>query len=184
MTRPQALVIGGSLGGLMIARLLLAQGWAVSIFERSRGDLSSRGAGLGSPPALFDVLRRLDLRFDKSIALKIHSRACLGSDGKTICEVPLREVSTAWDVIYRLLRNGVPDTTYRGGTELFRIEARDDRIDAIFADGSRASGDLLIGADGVHSVVRRQILAGAEPSYAGYVSWRGLIEQQHIPCEF
>jgi 2-polyprenyl-6-methoxyphenol hydroxylase-like FAD-dependent oxidoreductase len=184
MQKPHALVIGGSLGGLIVARLLLGQGWAVSIFERSRSDLASRGAGLGSQPALFEVLRRLKLQFDESIALEIRSRACLGPDGATICQVPVREVSTAWDVIYRLLRKDLPDSMYRGGTTLVRFETTNDQIEAIFADGSRSCGDLLIGADGVHSTVRRQLVADAAPAYAGYVSWRGLIAQNDIPTAF
>ena len=55
MNRRRALVIGGSLSGLFVANLLRAIGWRVEVFERARGELSGRGAGLGVQAELFTV---------------------------------------------------------------------------------------------------------------------------------
>ena len=61
MNRPRALVIGGSLSGLFTANLLRTIGWDVEVFERARGDLSGRGAGLGAQADLFAVMRRIGI---------------------------------------------------------------------------------------------------------------------------
>jgi 2-polyprenyl-6-methoxyphenol hydroxylase-like FAD-dependent oxidoreductase len=66
---------------------------------------------------------------------------------------------------------------------LERVEQSGDRVTAVFADGARAEGDLLIAADGVQSTVRAQLLPDIEPRYAGYVAWRGVIEESEMTEE-
>jgi 2-polyprenyl-6-methoxyphenol hydroxylase-like FAD-dependent oxidoreductase len=50
----------------------------------------------------------------------------------------------------------------------------------VLSDGSRASCDLLIAADGLHSTVRTQLLPELKPQYAGYVGWRGVVEAHQL----
>jgi 2-polyprenyl-6-methoxyphenol hydroxylase-like FAD-dependent oxidoreductase len=184
MARPRALVIGGSLGGLFAANLLRTIGWDAAVFERARGDLAGRGTGLGTRDELFAVMRRIGIRNDGSIGIEVRSRVCLGAGGDVICEIPVRQVSTAWDRIYHALRNALPSELYNSGMQLERFEPDARKITAVFTDGTRAEGDLLIGADGIYSTVRQQLMPDLKPSYAGYVAWRGVAEEDDVPEEF
>ena len=66
--------------------------------------------------------------------------------------------------------------------QLQRFEQDAQKVTAYFADGSRAVGDLLIGADGIRSTVRRLLMPEVEPRYAGYVHWRGVVEEGDAPA--
>ena len=81
------------------------------------------------------------------------------------------------DDLYDLLRRALPDDCYRTGHTLVGIEASRERVAAVFSDRTRASGDLLIAADGISSIVRGLMLPEAKPAYAGYVAWRGLLRE-------
>jgi 2-polyprenyl-6-methoxyphenol hydroxylase-like FAD-dependent oxidoreductase len=182
LVQPRALVIGGSVGGLFAANLLRTIGWEVTVFERARGDLAGRGAGLGIHEELFAVMRRIGIRIDDSIGVEVRSRIALDRSGNVLCEVPLRGVFSAWDRIYRALKTSFPAQCHRSGMQLERFEQDARSVAAVFADGSRAEGDLLIGADGVRSTVRRLLMPGLEPRYSGYVSWRGVVEEGDAPA--
>jgi 2-polyprenyl-6-methoxyphenol hydroxylase-like FAD-dependent oxidoreductase len=177
VARPRALVIGGSLGGLFAANLLRAIGWEVAVFERTKGDLAGRGAGLGTREELFEVMRRIGIDLDESIGVEVRSRIGLDRNGKTTCEVPVRAITTAWDRMYRALKTALPSDSYHSGMQLDRFEQDGHGVAAFFADGSHAEGELLIGADGIHSTVRRQLMPELKPRYAGYISWRGVAEE-------
>jgi 2-polyprenyl-6-methoxyphenol hydroxylase-like FAD-dependent oxidoreductase len=178
---PRALVIGGSVGGLVAANLLRTIGWDVEVFERAEGDLGDRGTGVGTRDELFAVLARAGVRLDASIGVDVRSRLCLDCGGSIVHEVPLAAVTSSWARIYRPLKRALPPHGYRAGALLTRIEQDARGVMAIFADGARASGELLIAADGLHSTVRRQFLPQAQPRYAGYVAWRGVADERTVP---
>jgi 2-polyprenyl-6-methoxyphenol hydroxylase-like FAD-dependent oxidoreductase len=177
MDGPRALIIGGSVGGLFAAHLLRASGWDVTVFERSRGDLADRGASIGTRDDLFKVMRRIGIDVDPSVGVAVRSRICLDRQGKIIHELPTKSMNSSWDRVYRPLRALLPDDCLRVGMPMERLEQSPDSVTAIFADGTRESGDLLIGADGIHSTVRAQLMPEVQPRYAGYVAWRGVIDE-------
>src|SRR6516165_3370903 len=178
--RPRALVVGGSVGGLIAAHLLRASGWHVIVFERSSEELADRGAAIGLTQELIDVMLRIGLPLDPSISVELRSFILLDHVGRITHEVPRRRLTSAWGHIYRLLKDALPSSCYRCAMVLDRIEQDAQSVMAIFTDGSRAQGDLLIGADGIHSTARRQFLPSVQPRYAGYVLWRGLVEEADI----
>jgi len=181
---PRALVIGGSVGGLLAANLLRTIGWDATVFERAEGDLGDRGTGIGTRQELFDVLAQAGVRRDASIGADVRSRLCLDRAGKIVHEVPIRAVTSAWARIYRPLKTTLPAQNYHAGALLKAIEQDQDGVTAIFANGSRQRGDLLVGADGIHSTVRQQFLPEVQPHYAGYVAWRGAAAPSTVPPEF
>jgi len=178
----RALIIGGSLGGLFAGLFLRQAGWDVRVFERSTGDLASRGVGIGTHVELFEVMRRLGVTVDESIGVAVTSRICLGRDGTVIARLPFEKVLSSWTLFYRALRRRLPDECYRPGMQLEDVAQHGASVTAVFADGASAEGELLIGADGLHSTVRARVFTGPAPSYAGYVAWRGVIEEHAVPA--
>lgn len=181
--RRRALVIGGSLGGLFAANLLRQAGWDVLVLERVADDLAGRGAGLGTHDELFAVMRRLGIAIDPTIGVPAASRICLDRTGAVNCAAPWGHVMTAWARLYRPLKDALPRKCYRAGATLARLEADADGVTAVCADGTRERGDLLVGADGIHSTVRAQLLPAVVPRYAGYTIWRGVVAERDIPPE-
>ena len=88
---------------------------------------------------------------------------------------------TAWERVYRVLRDEFPADRYHRGHGLEAFEQNARKVIAHFSDGSSSEGDVLIGADGLRSTVRRQCLSAAAPLYAGYVAWRALIAEDALP---
>jgi 2-polyprenyl-6-methoxyphenol hydroxylase-like FAD-dependent oxidoreductase len=178
----RALVVGGSLGGLFAGLLLRQAGWDVTVFERSSGDLASRGAGIGTHVEQFEIMRRLGITVDESIGVPTTSRICLGRDGAVIARLPFEKILSSWALFYRALRRHLPDECYRSGMQLENVVPDNGGVTAIFADGTRVTGDLLVAADGPHSTVRARVFGGPAPGYAGYVAWRGVIEESALPA--
>ncbi len=182
-TRPRALVIGGSIGGLFAANALRAIGWDVTVFERVKDDLAGRGAGIGTHEELRAVIRRLGLTVDESIGVWVHTRICLDARGRVTHELGTSQMQSSWARIYRLLKDAFPAADYRFAMALEGIEQDAGGVTAHFGDGSSARGELLVGADGVYSTVRALLLPEAQPRYAGYVAWRGLLDEGAFPEE-
>ena len=86
MSKRRALVIGGSLGGLIAAHLLRSVGWDAVVFERNAEDLISRGAGIGTHQHLIDILRRVGIGFDDSMGVRVGKVLCLDRDGNVVLE--------------------------------------------------------------------------------------------------
>src|SRR5215471_15202718 len=181
MAPRRALVIGGSLGGLLAAHLLRSTGWDVVVFERNAEDLTGRGAGLSTHPQLIEVLRRVGIDFDESMGVQVDSLLCLDRHGRALLEAKTTRTMSSWGRLYRSLRDPLPANSYRLGMALARVEQDAGGVTAIFADGTRATGDLLVGADGGRSTVREQFLPQLEPEYAGYVAWRAMLDEQDVP---
>jgi 2-polyprenyl-6-methoxyphenol hydroxylase-like FAD-dependent oxidoreductase len=182
MKKHHALVIGGSLGGLLAANALRAIGWNVTVFERVENDLASRGAGIGTHDELLTVIRKLGLPVDESIGVRVHTRICLDREGRVTHRLELPQFMSAWARIYRLLKDALPSECYRFAATFERLEQDAKGVTAVFAGGARARGDLLVGADGIRSTVRAQLIPEAQPRYAGYVAWRGIVDEWNVPA--
>jgi 2-polyprenyl-6-methoxyphenol hydroxylase-like FAD-dependent oxidoreductase len=177
----RALIIGGSLGGLLAAHLLRDVGWDVVVFERNAEDLTGRGVGLSTHPELVDILRRVGIAFDDSMGITVDTLICLDRSGHAYVREPTARTMSSWGRLYRSLRDPLPPECYRLGMSLQRVEQDADGVTAVFTDGTRVTGDLLVGADGLRSTVREQVLPELAPNYAGYVAWRAMLDESEVP---
>lgn len=176
----RAIVIGGSMSGLLSGLMLRRAGWQVDIYERVESELSGRGAGIVAQQELIERLRALGLATD-ALGVTIVTRKILDSDGRLTEQVDCPQVLTAWERVYRLLRDAFPPEHYHRGRGFTGFEQRGESVLARFSDGEIVEADLLIGADGIRSTVRQQALQRAAPLYAGYCAWRSLLAEHDFP---
>ncbi len=188
--RPNNIVIshvaiaGAGIGGLTLAGALRRRNVRVTILERE-SDIRPAGAGLALGPNAMAGLARLGLA-EAVIAAgqPISVSAILDSAGRLLgSEVDVaaltKDLGAPIVAIHRARLHEVLLTAVgRGavctGAAVVRYEARGDGVQLICKGGERVDADLLVGADGLHSSVRAQLLDDGPPRYAGYTSWRGV----------
>jgi len=168
------------MSGLLAALLLRRHGWDVDVFERVESELAGRGAGIVAQPELIETLRGLGID-PTDLGVAITTRKILDASGRFAGEILCPQVLTAWERVYRALRDDFPPERYHRGRGLKSFEQTERSVVAHFSDGGAAEGDLLVGADGLRSTVRQQCLPELSPLYAGYVAWRALIAEQAFP---
>jgi 2-polyprenyl-6-methoxyphenol hydroxylase-like FAD-dependent oxidoreductase len=178
----RAIVIGGSMSGLLTGLLLRRNGWSVDIYERVETELSGRGAGIVAQPELIQRLRGLGLPTD-DLGVHIVSRKILDKQGQLAEQIDCPQVATAWERVYRLLRDAFPAERYHRGRGLATFVQAANGVTAHFSDGETVEADLLVGADGIRSTVRSQCAPDVGPRYAGYSAWRALLYERDFPPE-
>ncbi len=176
----RALVIGGSMSGLLAGIMLVRRGWDVDIYERVEKELSGRGAGIVAQAELIARLNALGLD-TSDLGVAMTTRRILDKTGRTALTLQCPQVLTAWERVYRLLRDAFAADRYHRGRGLAAFEQNGEGVVARFSDGSTVAADVLIGADGLRSTVRQHCAPGVNPLYAGYVAWRALLPESAIP---
>ncbi|MEZ5998121.1 MAG: FAD-dependent monooxygenase [Hyphomonas sp.] len=183
------LIIGGGIGGLTAALALEKRGHTVTVAEQS-GIISEVGAGLQLSPNAMKVLNALGVgaRVMRDAFRPQALEMRWGKRGGLIFDVPLRKAAVnRWGAEYihihradliEALREELlaraPDAL-RLGHRLERYEQAGDRVTAHFTNGETIGADLLLGADGIHSVVRTQMMGPDTPRFTGNVAWRATV---------
>ena len=180
------LVIGAGVGGISIARGLLRDGHDVTVFEQ-RPDMRPGGGAVTIWSNGSTVLEQLGVDMDGAGQLLSTVRIAT-STGRPLVNI---DVTTIVDrlggavrmvprrVLLDRLLQGFPADRIRCNSRVVGAVSTHDGVRIEFEDGSSAEGDLLIGADGLHSKVRD--IAGAKPAKpTGWCSWQGLITLPHI----
>ena len=173
----RAIVIGGSLAGLFAGTLLRSIGWQVDIYERSSHSLDSRGGGIVLQPDVVEAFQRSGVAYEAPLGVVAHERYYLKRDGSIAQPMPMRQTLTSWNLLYGSMRRHFPAEHYHQGKNLTEISQDRTQVTATFADGTRETGDLLVGADGPTSTIRQLLLPDYTPQYAGYVAYRGLVDE-------
>jgi 2-polyprenyl-6-methoxyphenol hydroxylase-like FAD-dependent oxidoreductase len=176
----RALVIGGSMSGLLAGIMLRRRGWEVDIFERVINELAGRGAGIVAQAELIARLNGLGLD-TRDLGVAMTTRRILDNAGQTTLTLECPQVLTAWERVYRVLRDAFAPQHYHRGLGLRGFEQSGEGVLAHFTNGSTMAADVLVGADGLRSTVRQQCAPDVVPLYAGYVAWRALLAESAIP---
>jgi 2,6-dihydroxypyridine 3-monooxygenase len=177
-------VIGGSLGGLMAAVALRGAGFHVDVYERSKSTLEDRGAGLRVQADLQDRLRSAGIDVDASTNTRPSDRfRFLGADNRIVYEERTQITYGSWMRLYDMLLGAVGLECYHLGANATSFDSRADGATVRFADGSITVVDLVVAADGQSSSVREWLDPGSEPRYAGYVCWRGVMQDAELSHE-
>src|SRR2546421_1463658 len=174
--RRRAVVVGGSMSGLLAGLLLRRAGWDVDIFERVESELAGRAAGIVAQPDLIEPLRRIGID-PANLGVEITKRKILDASGRLASEFICPQVLTAWERVYRVLRDAFPQQHYHRACGLRGFEQSATAVTAHIGERDTIECDLLVGADGLRSTVRQQCLPDLAPLYAGYVAWRALIPE-------
>jgi salicylate hydroxylase len=179
-------VIGGGIGGLTAALSLQQAGFDVQVYEQAR-ELREVGAGIQVSPNASRILHRLGLA-EKLAAMGVrplawHQRRW--DDGRTLLRTPLGDaVEAAFGFphyqchradLLRAFIERFPSERLHSGYRLVGLADHGDRVEANFENGARITTDVLVGADGIHSAVRRVLFGDESPRFTGCVAYRGLV---------
>ncbi len=171
------LVVGGSLGGLFAANILLRQGHDVTLLEKATGSLDGRGAGIVTHHALAQALRAAGVKVDDTLGVPVTQRVTLGADGQSLGEIELPQILTSWSRLYHMLKESFPSEHYLQGKTVKTIYQTANHVQVNCEDGSVYEAEILIASDGIRSGVRAQVAPEIQPEYAGYIAWRGVCDE-------
>lgn len=175
-------IIGGSYGGLCAALALRCVGHDVEVFERAR-DFSRIGGGIVVQPDFGEYLEAFGYARPESAAVPTNRRRFLRRDGSIAATSGDATFYTAWDTLLRSLRNAFDQTRLHNGMTLTGFSEGTDKITCEFENGEHREFDLVVGADGIGSLIRRRLVPSVGPRYAGYVGFRGLVPEGSLSQE-
>jgi 2-polyprenyl-6-methoxyphenol hydroxylase-like FAD-dependent oxidoreductase len=183
MTALRVLIVGAGIAGLSLARALLQRGVTAEIVERAT-EWTPSGAGLYLPANAVRALNELGIGPALTArANPIGHQRFLDHRGRLLADIDLDRI---WDgvgdcvaihraALHEELRRATAEVPIRLGTWVTTLEdGGSPRVS--FSDGSSCSYDLVVGADGVHSTIRKLALGGPPAGYVGQASWRFVVD--------
>jgi salicylate hydroxylase len=180
-------IVGGGIGGLAAANALLQQGMDVRVYEQAQA-LTEVGAGVALQPNGIRMLRRLGLGDELArCGARWLDPQYRRSDGVYIASMwptePVREIEFYGvhraDLLGMLVER-LPADIVKTGHRCVAFEQDDAQAVVHFANGGRATADVVIAADGVHSTLQQFVVAPCAPLHSGSVAYRGVIPAANV----
>lgn len=189
--RHPIVIAGAGIGGLTLAIALQRRGVPVRVLERA-ATLAPVGAGLALQPNATATIAALGLMDAIVAAGQLVTRAAILDDrGRPLGgEQDMRALSAPFGApvvaihrgrLHAVLQNAVAPGTIQLGVEVADYELRGETVVVHCSDGSTVDTNVLVGADGLRSKVRRRVTGDGEPLYSGYTSWRGVTDAGRGP---
>ena len=182
----RAIIIGSGIAGLSAAHALRRCGIDVTVYERAPA-LGEVGAGIGLWANALRALKSLGLdgRVRAAAMPMAVSEIRLAAGRRRISSLSAARLNAfmgyepALSLIHRVelvdaLAASLPHDTTRFGFECEQVQLSREAAEVRLKNGHVDRADLLVGADGIHSVVRAQLFGAEPPRYAGYTCWRGV----------
>lgn len=184
-------VIGGGIGGVAAALSLLGAGFDVHVYEQTAA-VRDVGAGIQISPNASRILNRLGIADETATKgvkpLALHQRrwddgrtlrsTSLGAAIESACGSPYYQ-SHRVDLLNALLSH-FPSERLHVGHRFTDLIDYGDRVEVHFENGKSITVDALVGADGIHSMVRRRVFGGENPQFTGCVAYRGLVAADRL----
>ena len=190
---PRIAVVGGGIGGLAAAAFLHRAGLTATVYEQAPA-LGEVGAGLVVAPNAVRLLRRLgamEQLLRRAVPLDWGWEFRRWTDGRVLSVEKLSGVcerlyGERTYVVHRAdlldtVQSAVPGDWIRLGARCTSVDESPHGVRLGFADGSQAEADVVIGADGVHSVVRRTVAESVPPEYSGICAFRTIVPADAAP---
>lgn len=194
MSGPRVAVVGGGIGGLAAAAFLHRAGIEVTVHEQA-GAIKEVGAGLVVAPNVGRLIRRLgvmDRLEERAVRMETGWEFRRWADGRVIsaedlAEACLRLYGEHTYTMHRadllaVVRAAVPGPAVRLGARCVSVDQDGDGAELRFTDGSSARADVVVGADGVHSVVRGVVTEPSPPEQSGLSAFRALVPASAAPA--
>jgi salicylate hydroxylase/6-hydroxynicotinate 3-monooxygenase len=175
-------IVGAGMGGLTVAATLRRVGFDAQVYEQA-ARFEHVGAGIQMMPNSMKVLRRIGAEEKiRTVAFEPYSHLNREWDtGRVLRELPMPE--SLFDapylcmhraVLHTALASVVPLEAIHLNKKLVGLDQRPSQVTLTFADGTRAQADAVIGADGVHSLVREIIIGADAPIHKGRIAYRAV----------
>jgi 2-polyprenyl-6-methoxyphenol hydroxylase-like FAD-dependent oxidoreductase len=185
----RVVIIGAGIGGLAAALAVYRRDITLTVYEQSDA-LREQGAGLWLWANALHALRRLGVEADvRRLGIAGNPGQIRSSDGTPIVGLVAAEerdlpASAATIAVHRadLLRAlyaALPPDVVHFGARFVASTVTQDGVTAHFADGRAVHGDVLVGADGIRSLLRAQLWNDGPPRYAGFSAWRAVVPFPH-----
>ncbi len=186
MNNLKAIVIGAGMGGLTAGLALKQAGYTVEVYDRV-SELRPAGAGISLWSNGVKVLNWLGLGAEiAQIGGQMNRMTYFNSVGETLTDFSLESlVQRVGQRPYPVARTDLQQMLLQAfGVDQVQLKSRcvgveedETSVTALFEDGRKATGDVLVAADGTHSILRQYVLGQTlERRYVGYVNWNGLVE--------